>query len=291
MNSTAPSQSCHPRWWAHLLFALGVLPQFQARDRSNLLELYLPFHPHLRSGMAEGYCDDPSEEEHRGPHHATTLDQREMLRMGKGQELRRNYHKLSAVAFMVILQGSWEVMLVACREGLTNGGLAGLFWSSVWTFAGMTPVVLSLAEMVSMAPTSGGQYHWVSEFAPQEWQRLLSYYTGWVSAMSWQAGAASGPWLVGTLLTSVFEDPHVRRDGGEGFREVIFIIMTVFAVYLCGCHGGSGMAVLQNLLLFLHILGVLIVSMPRYVRSRSSFAKIADHFAVCRPLDCCCAGD
>jgi choline transport protein len=26
-----------------------------------------------------------------------------------------------------------------------------------------------------MAPTSGGQYHWVSEFAPPGGQKLLSY--------------------------------------------------------------------------------------------------------------------
>lgn len=28
------------------------------------------------------------------------------------------------------------------------------------------------------APTSGGQYHWVSEFAPREYQKFLSYITG-----------------------------------------------------------------------------------------------------------------
>lgn len=31
----------------------------------------------------------------------------------------------------------------------------------VWVFT--VPVSLSLAEMASMAPTSGGQYHWTSE--------------------------------------------------------------------------------------------------------------------------------
>jgi choline transport protein len=181
---------------------------------------------------------------------------------------------------MVLLQGSWEVLLVACREGLTNGGLAGMFWASIWTFAGMTPVVLSLAEMVSMAPTSGGQYHWVSEFAPRKWQRLLSYYTGWVSAMSWQAGAASGPYLVGTLLRAVYEDPglHHRSDGS--FWEAGLIIMTVLAVYLCNCYGGSSMPVLQNVLLLLHILGVLIVSITRHVASCSTLGRIADCFDV-----------
>jgi choline transport protein len=32
------------------------------------------------------------------------------------------------------------------------GGLAGLFWSLVWCYAGQSFIVLSLAEMASMAP-------------------------------------------------------------------------------------------------------------------------------------------
>jgi choline transport protein len=31
--------------------------------------------------------------------------------MGKVQELKRNYRPLSALAFTVILQGTWEVLL------------------------------------------------------------------------------------------------------------------------------------------------------------------------------------
>jgi amino acid transporter len=43
---------------------------------------------------------------------------------------------------------------------------------------GMFFVMLSMAEMASMAPTSGGQYHWVSEMAPRKHQRFLSYIVG-----------------------------------------------------------------------------------------------------------------
>jgi choline transport protein len=38
-------------------------------------------------------------------------DRADMLRMGKVQELKRNYRPLSALAFTVILQGTWEVLL------------------------------------------------------------------------------------------------------------------------------------------------------------------------------------
>lgn len=65
-------------------------------------------------------------------------------------------------------------------EGLSNGGLPGLFWSYIWTFIGFGFIIASLSEMSSMAPTSGGQYHWVSEFSSPRYQKFLSYITGTV---------------------------------------------------------------------------------------------------------------
>ena len=48
-----------------------------------------------------------------------------------------------------------------------------------------------MADMASMAPTSGGQYHWVSEFAPKRAQKFLSYIVGYTAALGWQCGTAS----------------------------------------------------------------------------------------------------
>lgn len=63
-------------------------------------------------------------------------------------------------------------------RGLIAGGRAGLLWSPCWSYAGQFFIVFSIAEMTSMAPTAGGQYHWVSEFAPRNYQKILSYVSG-----------------------------------------------------------------------------------------------------------------
>jgi hypothetical protein len=51
------------------------------------------------------------EEYHDSLRGHTRQDRADMLRMGKVQELKRNYRPLSALAFTVILQGTWEVLL------------------------------------------------------------------------------------------------------------------------------------------------------------------------------------
>jgi amino acid permease len=123
--------------------------------------------PHLKDLSAESHAL-----------RATRNDEKDMDRMGKVSQLRRNFRLVSAISFDCVLVSTWEVLLLANTQGLTDGGLAGLFWSYLWTMVGFGLIAASLAEMASMAPTSGGMYHWVSEFAPPKYQKFLSYMTG-----------------------------------------------------------------------------------------------------------------
>ena len=79
-------------------------------------------------------------------------DALDMGRLGKKQEFRRNFRIVSTVAFTSCVMGTWEILLTANTQGLTAGGLAGIFWSLVWCYAGQLFVILSLAEMSAMAP-------------------------------------------------------------------------------------------------------------------------------------------
>ena len=105
-------------------------------------------------------------------------DAADMRRMGKEQTFDRDYRFVSIAAFTEIATASWEIGLFVLRPGLVDGGRAGLLWSALWSFIGFGPIYLSMAEMASMAPIAGAQYHWVSEFAPASCQRFLSYLTG-----------------------------------------------------------------------------------------------------------------
>ena len=47
--------------------------------------------------------------------------------------------------------------------GLVDGNTGGTIVMYLINFAAFSTIILSLAEMASMAPTAGGQYHWASE--------------------------------------------------------------------------------------------------------------------------------
>ncbi len=82
------------------------------------------------------------------------------------------------LGFASSLIATWEFLVALIQFALTDGGTAGLIWGYVIVTVGFVLVYLSLSELASMAPTSGGQYHWVSEFAPRSCQKYLSYITG-----------------------------------------------------------------------------------------------------------------
>lgn len=105
-------------------------------------------------------------------------DSRIMRRMGRNQQLVRHFRAISMLSFAAVAKVAWELGLFVITPGLRNGGRPGLLYTNLWNFVGFLPIYLSMAEMASMAPISGAQYHWVSEFAPHGWQRLLSYVTG-----------------------------------------------------------------------------------------------------------------
>jgi hypothetical protein len=109
---------------------------------------------------------------------STRDDIRGMRRMGKEQQLVRTFRQLSLTSFVALATATWEIGLFIISPALINGGRAGLVWSVLWCWAGFAPIILSMAEMASMAPIAGSQYHWVSEFAPQHVQKFLSYLVG-----------------------------------------------------------------------------------------------------------------
>ncbi|OCL03636.1 amino acid transporter [Glonium stellatum] len=203
----------------------------------------------------------------------TRNDKADMGRMGKMQELRRNYRPLSALAFTVILQGTWEVLMTATTQGLTDGGLAGLIWSYIWTFVGFSFVMASLAEMASMAPTSGGQYHWVSEFAPPQYQKIMSYFIGWMSTLSWQAGTASGPFLVGTLIQAcaIVMYPDYAPTNWQG---TLMVIAVTIIVWFLNIWGSQAMPLIQNLMLVIHVFGFLAIVIVLWVLAPRNTAKV-----------------
>ncbi|KAF3763246.1 amino acid transporter [Cryphonectria parasitica EP155] len=123
-----------------------------------------------------------------------------MARLGKAQQFQRNFSYWSTFGFVSIYMATWEYAIVSMSPSIPAVGYGGFFWTFIGCMVLYGSVVLSLAEMTSMSPTAGGQYHWVSEFAPPRWQKEASYAAGWMSSLGWVASYAGGVYVAAQLV-------------------------------------------------------------------------------------------
>lgn len=57
-----------------------------------------------------------------------------------------------------------------------------------------------MAELSSMAPTAGGQYHRTAMLVPRSINRSLCYLIGWLTTLAWQAVVAAVFFLCALLI-------------------------------------------------------------------------------------------
>ncbi|KAK3617276.1 hypothetical protein LTR56_025400 [Elasticomyces elasticus] len=173
-------------------------------------------------------------------------DYHDMMRLGKKQEFKRNFSLISALGFVSVL----------CYG----------------------TVVASLAEMASMAPTSGGQYHWVSEFAPPQYQKALSYASGWMSTLGWIASVASSVYVCGTqiqAMVNVLQPDQVMTSWQ--LTLIMFAIIAITIVF--NTVGAKYLPMLETLSLIGHIAGFFVVLIPLWVMCpKNSAHDVFVHF-------------
>lgn len=198
---------------------------------------------------------------HAGSKGNTSRDDREMAYFGKRQQLKRNFGFLSIAGFVCSLLSTWEGMFAVFLYGFQNGGPAGLVYGYIFCFFGTLCTVASLAEMSSMMPLSGGQYHWVSILAPKSHAKFLSYMTGWLTVIGWQAGQASVAFLCATLVQALVILNHPTYVP-ERWQATLIFYAVLAVVLFVNTYLARWLPKIEGLVLCIHILGFFGVLIP-----------------------------
>lgn len=178
--------------------------------------------PLLSPAMKDDYVDVAAAE---APASAgfVSQDEADMVRLGKAQQFKRNFSFWSTFGFVSIYMATWEFVIVSMSPSIAATGYGGFFWTFLGSVLCYSSVVLSLAEMSSMSPTAGGQYHWVSEFAPAGWQKQASYASGWMTSLGWIASLAGSVYVCADL---------VRVCVNISYPDLVFTSWQIFLILL-----------------------------------------------------------
>ena len=139
-----------------------------------------------------------------------------------------------------------------------------MIWLFLVAWIGFLCVNTSMAEMASMAPTSGGQYHWVSEFSPRKYQKFMSYVVGWLCVLGWQTGAANTAFLAGTQIQglAILNYPNYvpQRWHGTLLTFAVASFSVFFNTFLV-----KKLPLVEGIVLIIHIFGFFAVLVTLWV--------------------------
>ncbi|PQP96643.1 amino-acid permease BAT1 isoform X2 [Prunus yedoensis var. nudiflora] len=199
-------------------------------------------------------------EEERGPYHpirdqegdAISADDTRLKQLGYKQELSR---KLSAIASFSVTFSIISVLTglsTTYSMGLTYGGPVTMVYG--WPIVGLLTLLvgLSMAEICSAYPTSGGLYFWSAKLSGKRWGPLAAWLTGWFNIVGQWAVTTSVDFSLAQLINVIILLSSGGRNG-DGVSGDKYVVI--------GIHGG---------ILFLH---ALINSLP--ISYLSLFGQLA----------------
>ncbi|ROV92971.1 hypothetical protein VMCG_08993 [Cytospora schulzeri] len=185
----------------------------------------------------------------------TADDRADMFRLGKVQELRRNFRFLSMFGFSMILVASWETTLMVAAVGLT--------WALVQNYR---------------APTTGGQYHWISEFAPRRFQKFISYLMGWLCVLGWQTGCAATAYFAGTQIQALLVLNHPSYVYEQWHGTLLMIAVAAFGV-LFNTLLARKLPLIEGIILVVHICAFIGIIVTLWVLAPLSGPNVFTQFS------------
>lgn len=88
---------------------------------------------------------------------------------------KREFGYLASFSFAVSISGLFSTIMTTLYFPLVAGGSSSIVWGWFISGAGCMCIALSVAELVSAYPTSGGLYFTISRLAPTEWVPAISW--------------------------------------------------------------------------------------------------------------------
>lgn len=121
------------------------------------------------------------------------------------QAVPRDMGTFEIIALGFNIPNSWLAIAVALSAALTAGGSVSLIYGNFVITAMYGAAAVTLAELASVYPTAGGQYHFASIMAPKRFNRSISYICGMIATISWIICSASVASVTSLCIAAIAE--------------------------------------------------------------------------------------
>ncbi|KAL0906763.1 hypothetical protein M5K25_025282 [Dendrobium thyrsiflorum] len=162
-----------------------------------------------------------------GVHGESSLDSghARLHELGYKQELKRDLSVLSNFAFSFSIISVLTGITTLYNTGLRYGGPLAMTYG--WFVAGgFTMMVgLSMAEICSSYPTSGGLYYWSARLSGAKWAPFASWMTGWFNIVGQWAVTTSVDFSLAQLIQVIILLSTGGKNGGGYLASKYVVIL------------------------------------------------------------------
>lgn len=170
-----------------------VAPSVSARNTKTVLSVdELPIQSTLSGEDAHILVD-----------HDVTKDEAAIMGLGYKQEFKRDFNLITVLGLAFSSLGLLPSVGSTLWYSIYYTGNAGITWVFLVGTAFITCVGLSMAEISSAFPTSGGLYYATASLSPKKYKAWASWTIGWSNYLTQLTGGPAVGWSTACLLEAV----------------------------------------------------------------------------------------
>ncbi|KAG1901917.1 amino acid/polyamine transporter I [Suillus fuscotomentosus] len=135
-------------------------------------------------------------------HPQPSADETALAELGYKQEFHREFTPLEVSGLAFSYAGVVPSIVSVLFYAIPNGGPFAMVWGWAVACPFIMCIGLTMAELASAAPTSGGLYYWTYSLASPRCRNFLSWIVGYANTIEMIAGVASVNWACAIQITA-----------------------------------------------------------------------------------------
>ena len=153
-----------------------------------------------------------------------TADEEVILALGYKPEFKREFSLWTTFCVSFAVLGLLPSFASTLYYGMGYAGTAGMVWGWLIAMIFIQCVAMSMAELCSSMPTSGGLYYAAAVLAPPGWGPLAAWLTGW---SNWLGQVTAAPSIDYALAAMILAGASIGNPDYVPQNYQVFLLCTL----------------------------------------------------------------
>ncbi|EAW13927.1 amino acid permease [Aspergillus clavatus NRRL 1] len=163
--------------------------------------------------------------------HAMDADERVIVALGYKQEFKREFSLWTTFCVSFAVLGLLPSFASTLYYGMGYAGTAGMVWGWIIAMLFIQCVAMSMAELCSAMPTSGGLYYAAAVLAPPGYGPFAAWLTGWSNWIGQITAAPSVDYALSAMIlaaASISNPDYVPTSWQKFLLTTLVMILHTF---------------------------------------------------------------